>query len=190
MVVTFNYRVGIMGFFNHPELSAESEHHASGNYGLLDQVAALQWVHDNIVAFGGDPSRVTIAGQSAGASSVHALTASPLAKGLIQRAIEESGSTVGGVGLISTSQLANAEQNGVRFAEAKGAKNLADLRAMTWQQLAAPVQAPAMPLAALALRPAAAAEAASASAWWSTAISCPLPSTKSSRRASRTTSRR
>jgi len=143
VVVTFNYRVGIMGFFNHPELSAESEHHASGNYGLLDQVAALQWVHDNIAAFGGDPSRVTIAGQSAGASSVHALTASPLAKGLIHRAIEESGSSVGGVGLMGTNQLANAEQNGVRFAEAKGAKNLAGLRAMTWQQIAAPVQAPA-----------------------------------------------
>jgi para-nitrobenzyl esterase len=138
VVVTLNYRVGILGFFNHPELSAESEHHASGNYGLLDQVAALQWVHDNIAAFGGDPNRVTIAGQSAGASSVHALTASPLAKGLFQRAIEESGSSVPGPGRGGAGQLANAERNGVRFAESKGAKNLADLRAMTWQQITAP----------------------------------------------------
>jgi len=143
VVVTLNYRVGILGFLTHPELSAESEHHASGNYGLLDQVAALQWVHDNIAAFGGDPNRVTIAGQSAGASSVHALTASPLGKGLFQRAIEESGSSVTGAGRGGAGQLANAEQNGVRFAESKGAKNLADLRAMTWQQITAPVQAPA-----------------------------------------------
>lgn len=143
VVVTINYRVGILGFFSHPELNTESGHHSSGNYGLLDQVAALQWIHDNIAAFGGDPNRVTIAGQSAGASSVHALTASPLAKGLFQRAIEESGSSVGAVGLMNTNQLANAEQNGVRFAEAKGAKSLAELRAMSWQKLVEPVPAPA-----------------------------------------------
>jgi para-nitrobenzyl esterase len=143
VVVTFNYRVGILGFFNHPELSAESSHHASGNYGLLDQVAALQWVHDNIAAFGGDPNCVTIAGQSAGAGSVHALTASPLAKGLFHRGIEESGSGVGNGGPMNTNQLANAEQNGVRFAEAKGARNLAELRAMSWQKIVEPVQAPA-----------------------------------------------
>jgi para-nitrobenzyl esterase len=143
VMVTINYRVGILGFFNHPELSAESEHHSSGNYGLLDQVAALQWIHENIAAFGGDPNRVTIAGQSAGASSVHALTASPLAKGLIHRAIEESGSSVGAVGLVNTNQLADAEQNGVRFTAAKGAKNLAELRAMSWQKIVEPVQPPA-----------------------------------------------
>jgi para-nitrobenzyl esterase len=143
VVVTFNYRVGILGFFNHPELSAESEHHSSGNYGLLDQVAALQWIHENIAAFGGDPNRVTIAGQSAGASSVHALTASPLAKGLFHRGIEESGSSMGSAGPINPSALANAEQNGVRFADAKGAKNLADLRAMSWQKIVEPVAAPA-----------------------------------------------
>ena len=143
VVVTINYRVGIFGFFNHPELSAESEHHSSGNYGLLDQVAALEWIHENITAFGGDPNRVTIAGQSAGASSVHALTASPLARGLFQRAIEESGSSVGSVGLVNANQLSNAEQNGVRFAEAKGAKNLAELRAMSWQKITEPIQSPA-----------------------------------------------
>jgi len=144
VVVTFNYRVGILGTLTHPELSAESPHHASGNYGYLDQVAALQWVRDNIAAFGGDPGRVTIAGQSAGAGSVHALTASPLAKGLFHRAIEESGSSVASpAGNVSVNPLAAAEQNGVRFAEAKGAKNLAELRAIGWQKIVEPVQAPA-----------------------------------------------
>ncbi len=142
VMVTVNYRVGILGFFTHPELTKESGHNASGNWGLLDQVAGLQWVHDNIAAFGGDPTRVTIAGQSAGATSVHVLTASPLAKGLFQRAISQSGSSVTGVGLMSAGQLAASEQTGVRFAESKGAKNVADLRAMTWQQVIAPVQAP------------------------------------------------
>src|SRR5689334_4614032 len=91
VVVTINYRLGIFGFFTHPELTKESSHNASGNYGLLDAVAALEWVQKNITAFGGDPRRVTVAGQSAGASAVHALTASPLAKGLFHRAIAESG---------------------------------------------------------------------------------------------------
>ncbi len=139
VVVNFNYRVGIFGFFTHPELTKESEHHASGNYGLLDHVAALQWVRDNIAAFGGDPARVTICGQSAGASSVHALTASPLAKGLFQRAIAQSGSSIGGMGLMGTRALADSEQDGVRFASAKGAKSIADLRAMTAEQITAPV---------------------------------------------------
>ena len=138
VVVNFNYRVGIFGFFTHPDLTKESEHHASGNYGLLDQVAALQWVKSNIAAFGGDPARVTICGQSAGASSVHALTASPLAKGLFQRAIAQSGSSIGGMGLMGTRTLADSEQDGVRFATAKGAKSLADLRAMTAEQITAP----------------------------------------------------
>jgi para-nitrobenzyl esterase len=91
VVVTFNYRVGVFGFFAHPELTRESAHGASGNYGLLDQIAALRWVQRNIAAFGGDPGNVTLAGQSAGAGSVHLLTASPLARGLFQRAIAQSG---------------------------------------------------------------------------------------------------
>lgn len=142
VVVTINYRLGIFGFLAHPELSSESEHHSSGNYGLLDQVAALNWVVRNIAAFGGDPSRVTFAGQSAGAGSVHLLSISPLARGLFQRAIAESGSrafTDPGVprSPMALKKLADAEQEGLRFAEDLGAKTLKQLRAMTWEQLSA-----------------------------------------------------
>lgn len=91
MVVSMNYRLGIFGFFSHPELAKESGHNASGNYGLMDQVAALKWVKENIASFGGDPDNVTIFGESAGSSSVSALMASPLAKGLFARVIGESG---------------------------------------------------------------------------------------------------
>ena len=125
IVVTINYRLGIFGFYTHPELTKESPTHASGNYGLLDCVAALQWVQKNIAVFGGDPSRVTIAGQSAGAAAVHTLTASPLAKGLFQRAIAESGSGIGR----RTKELADAEKDGVKWAETKGATSLKELRA-------------------------------------------------------------
>ena len=92
VVVTINYRLGVLGFLAHPELTSESGHNASGNWGTLDQIAALEWVRKNIAGFGGDPGNVTIGGQSAGAESVHNLVASPLAKGLFQRAIAESGS--------------------------------------------------------------------------------------------------
>lgn len=136
VVVTINYRLGLFGFFSHPELTEESGHNASGNQGLLDQVAALQWVQKNITAFGGDPNTVTIAGQSAGASSVHDLVASPLAKGLFQRAVADSGSaflnTTG-----PTRKLPDAEKDGVKFAESKGAHSLSDLRAMSWKELMA-----------------------------------------------------
>jgi para-nitrobenzyl esterase len=91
VVVSVNYRLGVFGFMAHPELTQESRHHASGNYGLLDQIAALQWVRNNIGKFGGDPERVTIFGQSAGAADVERLMVSPLSKGLFQRAIAESG---------------------------------------------------------------------------------------------------
>jgi para-nitrobenzyl esterase len=133
VVVTINYRLGVFGFFTHPELTKESD--ASGNYGLLDQLAALQWVQDNITAFGGDPARVTIAGQSAGAADAHSLVASPLAKGLFARAIEESGSNIAG----NMRTLAEQEKDGVRFAEAKGAHSAAELRAMSPQDLLSPV---------------------------------------------------
>ena len=127
VVVTINYRVGVLGFLALPELTKESEHNSSGNYGLLDQVAALEWVKRNITAFGGDPTRVTIMGQSAGAASVHYLLASPLAKGLFIRAIAQSGSNAR-IGPVD--RLATAEQTGVRFAKANSAASLAVLRTM------------------------------------------------------------
>ena len=127
VVVTFNYRVGPFGFLAHPQLTAESEHHASGNYGLMDQIAALHWVKDNIRAFGGDPSRVAVAGQSAGAMSIEDLLASPLAKGLFHAAIADSG--IGGRG-VPVRTLADAEKAGEAFAAAKKADSLAALRAL------------------------------------------------------------
>jgi para-nitrobenzyl esterase len=111
LVVTINYRLGIFGFFAHPELSAESKQHASGNYALLDQIAALEWVKKNVAAFGGDPSRVTIFGESAGSWAVNALMASPLAKGLFQRAIGESGALFSPM-----KSLADAEKDGEKLA--------------------------------------------------------------------------
>jgi para-nitrobenzyl esterase len=138
VVVTFNYRVGAFGFLALPELTRESPHHASGNYGLLDQVAALRWVQANISHFGGDPTRVTVGGQSAGSISVHDLTASPLAKGLFKGAIMESGgSTIGRMGIrLHPKTLAEAEADGEKFMHAQGAATLAQLRAIPWQRLA------------------------------------------------------
>ncbi len=127
VVVTINYRVATLGFLASPELTAESPHHASGNYGLLDMVAALQWVKDNIKAFNGDPGDVTICGQSAGAAAIHYLTASPLAKGLFQRAIAESGSSVTSFPIRS---LAEEERIGAAYMASKGAKTLAEARAL------------------------------------------------------------
>ena len=137
VVVSFNYRLGVFGFLAHPELSAESPHHSSGNYGLLDQVAALQWVKQNIQNFGGDPARVTICGQSAGAASVHALTASPLARSLFQGAIAQSGSGLGGFPMASKDA---AEKAGVAFAEEHGAHSLKELRALSPEELMAQKQ--------------------------------------------------
>jgi para-nitrobenzyl esterase len=133
VVVNMNYRVGALGFLAHPELTKENG--ASGNYGLLDQVAALRWVHDNIAAFGGDPRRVTLAGQSAGAISVFLQTASPMATGLFQRAVIESGpgglAAMGVGGARATARpLADAEKDGAAYAERLGAHSLAELRAL------------------------------------------------------------
>lgn len=114
VLVTLQYRLGVFGFMAHPELTAESPHHASGNYGLMDQIAALQWVRDNIAQFGGDPKNVTIFGQSAGALNVGLLMTSPLAKGLFHRAIEESGTVL--IGGRATAKLADVEQVGVKLA--------------------------------------------------------------------------
>ncbi len=138
LVVTFNYRVGVFGFLALPELTREAPYHASGNYGLLDQVAVLRWVQANISHFGGDPARVTVGGQSAGSISVHYLTASPLAKGLFIGAIMESGgSTVGRMGIrLDPKTLAQAEADGEKFMHGYGAATLAQFRAMPWQKLA------------------------------------------------------
>ncbi len=132
VIVSMNYRVGVFGFFAHPELAAESAHHSSGNYGLLDQVAALEWVKANIQNFGGDPARVTICGQSAGAASVHALTATPLARGLFVRAIAQSGSGLGGFPM-QTGE--DAMKQGAAFGEAHGAHSLKELRALSPEEL-------------------------------------------------------
>jgi len=134
VVVTFNYRVGVLGFMAHPELTAESDRHSSGNYGLLDQVAALQWVQRNISAFGGDPRKVTIAGESAGAFSVSALTASPMARGLFWAAIAESGGfLVPKADAMRT--LAESEKIGSEFARLAGGGNLAALRSISAEAL-------------------------------------------------------
>jgi len=128
IVVTFGYRVGPFGFLAHPELTAESPERSSGNYGLMDQIAALQWVQRNIGAFGGDASRVTIAGQSAGAAAVSILMASPLAKGLFHRAIAESGGLFEPLKLAPNYLMANAEKDGVAYATSLGARSLKELR--------------------------------------------------------------
>ena len=127
VTVTVNYRLGVFGFLALPELADESPHHAAGNYGLLDQVAALRWVHRNIAAFGGNPDQVTIGGESAGSMSVSALMASPLSKGLMQRAIGESGAVLGNLAPWS---LATAGHWGKVFQDHVGAHSLAALRAM------------------------------------------------------------
>jgi len=134
MVVSFNYRMGVFGFLAHPELTRESEHGASGNYGLLDQVAALQWVRRNIATFGGDPDNVTIFGESAGSASVSGLMASPLAQGLFRCAIGESGAFFSTEEPLKT--LARAEDEGVRFAEsAFGTASLQALRSKSAREL-------------------------------------------------------
>lgn len=140
VVVTFNYRLGPLGFLALPALDAESPHHVSGNYGILDMIAVLKWVHRNIAAFGGDPTRVTLAGQSSGGGSVGFLDMSPLAKGLFQRAITESHQRYPRdpeLRYLSTSYRTKneAERQGVAYARAHGATTLAQLRAMPWRKL-------------------------------------------------------
>ncbi len=154
VLVTINYRLGILGFLAHPELSAESPHGASGNYGLLDQILALEWVRDNIAAFGGDPGNVTIFGESAGSGAVNALMASPLADGLFHRAIGQSGAhfaspladallrrAIGqsgaylGSGPLSLASRDAAEQVGTTFEEQSGATGLEGLRGLAAESL-------------------------------------------------------
>jgi para-nitrobenzyl esterase len=127
VVVSMNYRLNVFGFFSHAELAGESGRNSSGNYGLLDQLAALKWVHKNIAGFGGDAGKVTIFGESAGSFSVSALMASPLAHGLFERAIGESGAYFGTI--LPLQPLAKSEEADARFAESIGAHSLSELRA-------------------------------------------------------------
>jgi para-nitrobenzyl esterase len=136
VVVSMNYRLGLFGFFALPELASESDHKAAGNYGLLDQAAALDWVRRNIAAFGGDPNNVTIFGESAGSFSVSALMASPLSKDLIHKAIGESGAFFGET--LRAKSLAQAEEDNAKFArESLGTDSLTALRAMPADKLLA-----------------------------------------------------
>lgn len=133
VLVSIAYRVGQLGFLAHPELSAEDPNHVSGNYGLLDQIAGLKWIQDNIAAFGGDPNKVTIFGESAGGISVSMLCASPLAKGLFHGAISQSGGSFGPTRKITypgenMKTLQQAEQEGIDYAQKVGASSIADLR--------------------------------------------------------------
>ena len=128
VAITYNYRLGPFGWLAHPELTKESGHNASGNQGLADAIAALQWVKKNAAAFGGDPQKVTIFGESAGGIIVGALVASPEAKGLFQRAISESASWMG-TRMVPTPTLAQAEADAVKSAAAVGASSLAEMRA-------------------------------------------------------------
>ncbi|WP_434309513.1 carboxylesterase/lipase family protein [Hominifimenecus sp. rT4P-3] len=136
--VTFNYRLGLMGYFAHPELSAESAHQVSGNYAHFDQIAALRWVQENIAAFGGDPSRVTIGGCSAGAGSTQVLCCSPLAEGLFQQAIVESS-----VGFASAEYpedfkletMDQMEQRGVEYMEKVGCASVEEMRKLSYEEL-------------------------------------------------------
>jgi para-nitrobenzyl esterase len=135
IVVSMNYRVGIFGFFVHPELAKESSHNAAGNYGLLDQLEALNWVRENIAAFGGDPDNVTIFGESAGSFSVSSQMASPLAKGLFQRAIGESGAAFSRSGLSYDAMSVRAEKDAKLVGDKLGVSTLAELRAVPAEKL-------------------------------------------------------
>lgn len=133
VTVTVNYRLNIFGFFSHPDLSAEAPYHASGNYGLLDQNAALKWVYENISAFGGDPTKITIAGESAGSISVSAHMASPLSRDLIAGAIGESGAAIRPTMDLVT--LTEAEKIGLDFAEQAGYPGISELRKLSTEKI-------------------------------------------------------
>ena len=137
IVVNFGYRLGVFGFLATEELAAEDPHGSTGNYGLMDQIKALEWVRDNIAAFGGDPENVTIAGESAGAACVTALCTSPEAKGLFRRAIAESSTTTAPVPQHSFRTLPAALETGRETMERFGAKSLAELRALPAEKLVA-----------------------------------------------------
>jgi len=133
VIVSTNYRLGIFGFFSHPDLTAESPHHASGNYGLMDQAAALKWVHENIAAFGGDPEKVTIFGESAGSFSVSAQMASPMAKNFVHGAIGESGAFFGKT--LKAKPLEESQRRDAVFAEELGMKSIEQMRGVDARRL-------------------------------------------------------
>lgn len=135
ILVTVNYRLGALGFMAHPELAEENEHHASGNYGHLDQIAALKWVRRNIHAFGGDPENITLCGQSAGAMSVQVLLCSPLSKGDFAHAILQSGGGIWLAGEQLCSEQNDAEQVGISFMEKIGSPSIEDLGAVPWEEI-------------------------------------------------------
>jgi para-nitrobenzyl esterase len=137
VLVTINYRLGPLGYLAHPELTAESPDKSSGNYGVLDQIAALKWVQKNIAAFGGDPGRVTIFGESAGSWSVNALVATPLARGLFHRAIGQSGGSFGPGTYLKEDRYGrpSAEKIGAAFAKAAGADSIRALRALPAEKI-------------------------------------------------------
>jgi len=137
--VTVNYRLGAFGFLAHPELSAESPQHVSGNYGFLDAVASLQWVKENIASFGGDPRKLTIGGQSAGSGLVHDLSVSPMGKGLFRGAVAESGTSLVSIPMKT---LAEAEKDGVDFANSGSAHSLAEFRKLPAEDLLPPPGSP------------------------------------------------
>lgn len=132
IAITANYREGIFGFFAHPQLSKETSYKGSGNYGFMDQAAAIKWVKDNIAAFGGDPDRITIMGESAGSMSVSALMASPLSRGLIHQAMGSSGSVLGAKPVAT---LKEAEAAGVEMTKRMGCKSIKELRALSGEEL-------------------------------------------------------
>ncbi len=137
IVVNMGYRLGVFGFYADPELAAESPHGTTGNYGLLDQIKALQWVHDNIAAFGGDPDNVTLAGESAGSACVTALCTSPLAEGLFRRAVGESSTTLAPHPAHSYRTLEQAYSTGSATKERFGASSVEDMRSIPAEELVA-----------------------------------------------------
>lgn len=144
VVVTMNYRLGPFGFFAHPALTADSEHKTSGNYGIMDMVASLEWVRHNIAAFGGDPANVTVFGQSAGAMAIASLITSPPTKGLFQRAIAQSIVNGGVTPSNPRATLANAEQQGASAAEALGVSTASELRALSADEVSANLRSAGM----------------------------------------------
>ena len=140
ILVTINYRLNIFGWMVHPELSAESERHASGNYGLLDQLFALEWVRRNIAAFGGDPDNITVAGQSAGAMCVQALLTTPLTRGMIGKAVMQSGGGITAAPDMRFPSLAEAEERA--DLSLLGVSSIAEARALPWQELLTTAMSP------------------------------------------------